>query len=87
MDGISAATESVQASRNAIRPGSLLILLIEFHSKAIVNNALFSIRPVVQQELSLLVELTGGASNEKAKRELGWQTPWASWRDGFRDGL
>jgi nucleoside-diphosphate-sugar epimerase len=26
-----------------------------------------------------------GASNEKAKRELGWQPRWASWREGFRD--
>jgi 2-alkyl-3-oxoalkanoate reductase len=25
-----------------------------------------------------------GASNAKAKRELGWQPRWASWRDGFR---
>ena len=28
-----------------------------------------------------------GASNAKAKRELGWQPIWPSWRDGFRDGL
>ncbi len=28
-----------------------------------------------------------GASNAKAKRELGWQPAWASWRAGFRDGL
>jgi nucleoside-diphosphate-sugar epimerase len=28
-----------------------------------------------------------GSSNEKAKRELGWQPRWASWRDGFRDAL
>ncbi|MFC5230427.1 NAD-dependent epimerase/dehydratase family protein [Pseudonocardia zijingensis] len=28
-----------------------------------------------------------GSSNEKAKRELGWQPRWASWRDGFRHGL
>src|SRR5215210_3546969 len=26
-----------------------------------------------------------GASNEKAKRELGWQPRWASWRRGFRE--
>ena len=26
-----------------------------------------------------------GASNEKARRELGWQPRWASWRDGFRE--
>lgn len=28
-----------------------------------------------------------GASNEKAKRELDWQPRWASWREGFREGL
>ncbi|MBO0872410.1 MAG: NAD(P)-dependent oxidoreductase [Pseudonocardia sp.] len=28
-----------------------------------------------------------GASNGKARRELGWRPGWASWRDGFRDGL
>ncbi|HYX87892.1 MAG TPA: NAD(P)-dependent oxidoreductase [Gaiellaceae bacterium] len=47
----------------------------------------------------LLVRLTGGrraagmfsrgagASNEKAKRELGWEPRYASWRDGFRAEL
>ncbi len=28
-----------------------------------------------------------GCSNAKAKRELGWQPVWPSWRDGFRYGL
>ena len=28
-----------------------------------------------------------GSSNVKAKRELGWQPIWPSWRDGFRHGL
>jgi nucleoside-diphosphate-sugar epimerase len=28
-----------------------------------------------------------GASNAKAKRDLGWRPAWTSWRDGFRDGL
>jgi hypothetical protein len=28
-----------------------------------------------------------GSSNAKAKRELGWQPVWATWRDGFRYGL
>jgi nucleoside-diphosphate-sugar epimerase len=28
-----------------------------------------------------------GASNEKAKRELGWQPHFASWRQGFAQGL
>jgi len=28
-----------------------------------------------------------GASNAKAKRELGWAPAWATWRDGFARGL
>jgi nucleoside-diphosphate-sugar epimerase len=28
-----------------------------------------------------------GASNAKAKRELGWALRWPSWREGFRHGL
>jgi nucleoside-diphosphate-sugar epimerase len=28
-----------------------------------------------------------GASNARAKRELGWKPRWASWREGFRHGL
>jgi 2-alkyl-3-oxoalkanoate reductase len=28
-----------------------------------------------------------GASNAKAKGELGWHPGYASWRDGFRWGL
>jgi nucleoside-diphosphate-sugar epimerase len=28
-----------------------------------------------------------GASNAKAKRELGWQPSYTSWREGFRSGL
>ena len=28
-----------------------------------------------------------GASNAKAKRELGWEPRWASWRQGFEQAL
>jgi nucleoside-diphosphate-sugar epimerase len=28
-----------------------------------------------------------GASNAKAKRELGWELRYSSWRQGFREGL
>ena len=28
-----------------------------------------------------------GASNEKAKRELGWRPHYGTWRVGFREGL
>ena len=33
------------------------------------------------------METMRAASNEKAKRELGWQPRYASWRQGFREGL
>jgi 2-alkyl-3-oxoalkanoate reductase len=26
-----------------------------------------------------------GSSNEKAKKELGWEPQFGSWREGFRD--
>jgi nucleoside-diphosphate-sugar epimerase len=28
-----------------------------------------------------------GASNAKAKRELGWKPRYSSWRQGFAEGL
>ena len=34
----------------------------------------------------MMTELRG-ASNEKAKRELGWQLRYPSWRQGFVEGL
>jgi len=36
--------------------------------------------------VSMMTQIRG-SSNAKAKRELGWQPRWGSWRDGFRDGL
>jgi 2-alkyl-3-oxoalkanoate reductase len=36
--------------------------------------------------LSMMTRVRG-ASNAKAKRELGWQPVWPSWRDGFARGL
>jgi nucleoside-diphosphate-sugar epimerase len=35
----------------------------------------------------LMMTEVGGASNAKAKRELGWQPRWSSWRVGFAKGL
>jgi nucleoside-diphosphate-sugar epimerase len=39
-----------------------------------------------QQGVQLATTLEG-ASNEKAKRELGWEPQYPSWRQGFREGL
>jgi 2-alkyl-3-oxoalkanoate reductase len=36
--------------------------------------------------VSMMTQIRG-TSNAKAKRELGWQPRYQSWRDGFRDGL
>lgn len=36
--------------------------------------------------VAMMTELRG-VSNAKAKRELGWQPKYASWREGFRTGL
>jgi hypothetical protein len=36
--------------------------------------------------VSFMTEIRG-SSNAKARRELGWQPRWSSWRDGFRHAL
>jgi nucleoside-diphosphate-sugar epimerase len=36
--------------------------------------------------VSMMTQIRG-SSNAKAKRELGWQPRWSSWRDGFQHGL
>jgi len=36
--------------------------------------------------VSMMTQIRG-ASNAKAKRELGWTPAYATWRDGFRKGL
>jgi 2-alkyl-3-oxoalkanoate reductase len=35
----------------------------------------------------MMTDMNGGASNAKAKRELGWQLRYPSWRQGFAQGL
>jgi nucleoside-diphosphate-sugar epimerase len=39
------------------------------------------------KQAALMSTQLEGASNEKAKRELGWQPRYESWRRGFREGL
>jgi hypothetical protein len=36
--------------------------------------------------VSMMTQIRG-ASNAKAKREMGWAPRYKSWRDGFRTGL
>ncbi len=36
-------------------------------------------------KMATAVNVQPGASNARAKRELGWEPRWRSWREGFRD--
>ncbi len=45
------------------------------------------VRPLIGAAGVAMMTEVRGASNAKAKRELGWQPSFASWRDGFRTGL
>jgi nucleoside-diphosphate-sugar epimerase len=42
---------------------------------------------VAGRQLAAFATTTRGASNEKAKRELGWEPLYSSWRMGFREAL
>ena len=42
---------------------------------------------VAGRQVATLATRLEGASNEKAKRELGWQLRYPSWRQGFREAL
>ena len=44
-------------------------------------------RLLVGQHAVVLMTEARGASNAKAKRELGWNLTYPSWRQGFREGL
>jgi nucleoside-diphosphate-sugar epimerase len=44
-------------------------------------------RLVAGEAATLTMTATKGSANEKAKRELGWQLRYPSWRQGFADGL
>jgi nucleoside-diphosphate-sugar epimerase len=47
----------------------------------------FIARFVAGKYVVMLATELRGASNEKAKRELGWTPRFASWRQGFKEGL
>jgi nucleoside-diphosphate-sugar epimerase len=44
-------------------------------------------RLLAGETATLMMTEARGASNEKAKRELGWKPRYASWRQGFAQGL
>jgi 2-alkyl-3-oxoalkanoate reductase len=45
------------------------------------------VRPIIGEAMLEIMTSARGSSNAKAKRVLGWQPIYASWRDGFRRGL
>jgi nucleoside-diphosphate-sugar epimerase len=44
-------------------------------------------RPLVGEALMTLMLHARGASNAKARTELGWVPRWPTWREGFRHGM
>jgi nucleoside-diphosphate-sugar epimerase len=44
-------------------------------------------RLLAGEGMTLMMTEARGASNEKAKRELGWELRYPSWRQGFSEGL
>jgi len=44
-------------------------------------------RLLAGEGVTVMMTEVRGASNEKARRELGWELRYPSWRSGFRDGL
>ncbi|WP_022893571.1 NAD-dependent epimerase/dehydratase family protein [Agromyces subbeticus] len=44
-------------------------------------------KPLIGEHGVSMMTQVRGASNAKAKRELGWTPIWPSWREGFRSGL
>jgi nucleoside-diphosphate-sugar epimerase len=45
------------------------------------------VRPLVGGHLVSMMTVVRGSSNARARRELGWQLRYPSWREGFRTGL
>ena len=44
-------------------------------------------RPLAGEASVVMMTEIRGASNAKARRELGWEPRWPSWREGFRHAL
>ena len=47
----------------------------------------FVVRPLAGKAAVLMMTEVRGGSNAKAKRVLGWQPRWSTWRVGFAKGL
>jgi 2-alkyl-3-oxoalkanoate reductase len=65
----------------------LPVLASELHAKPPRRFPRWLARLVAGEAAAVMMTEGRGASNAKAKRELGWQPRYASWRQGFADGL
>src|ERR1051326_7018611 len=72
------------------RTGGLLehlSLTRHVHERQERDNASHSRRFGQRAAVASMFTRIRGAANDKAKRDLGWAPRYASWREGFRDGL
>ena len=65
----------------------LPVLARELHAKPPRHFPRWLARLVAGEAVTVMFTEGRGASNAKAKRELGWQPRYASWRQGFAEGL
>ncbi len=63
------------------------MLASELHAKPPRHFPRWLARLVAGEAATMMMTEARGASNAKAKRELGWQPRYASWRQGFAEGL
>lgn len=65
----------------------LPVLASALHAKPPRRIPRWLARLAAGEAATLMMTEGRGASNEKAKRELGWQLRYPSWRQGFAEGL
>jgi len=65
----------------------LPVLARELHAKPPRHVPRWLGRLLAGETAAVMMTEVRGASNEKAKRELGWRPRYASWRQGFAEGL
>ena len=65
----------------------LPVLASELHAKPPRHFPRWLARIMAGEAAAVMMTEGRGASNAKAKRELGWQPRYASWRQGFAQGL
>ena len=57
------------------------------HARPPRRLPLVLVRLIAGRQSVLLMTGAGGASNARARRELGWRPQIPSWREGFRTAL